>query len=180
MRLVLTGRNLEITSSLRQLIERRLARPERMLNDSMVSAQVVLSQEKYRRVVEIAVHVRGDHTLHGTGNASAWQASITEALDKIAQQAHKVKDRWETRKRRAGGTKALRPAEPPAPPERTDSRQIVRARRYPVKPMSIDDAAARVEAGPDSFLVFRNTITEAINIMYRRKDGRLGLIDPEA
>jgi putative sigma-54 modulation protein len=179
MRVVLTGRNIEITPTLRQLIERRLVKLERMLNDSAVSTQVVLSLEKYRHVVEMTVHARGDHMLHGTGSAANWQAATTAALDKIAQQAHKLKDRWEKRKRRAAGTKALAPVELPAPPEQAPA-QIVRARRYPVKPMSIDDAAAQVESGADAFLVFRNTITESINVIYRRKDGRLGLIDTEA
>jgi putative sigma-54 modulation protein len=179
MRLVLTGRNVEITPPLRQLIERRLARLERLLNDSIVSTQVVLAHEKHRRVVEVMVHARGDHMLHGTGDGSAWPMSLGAAIEKIQQQAHKLKDRWRTRKRRAAGARALAAPEIAAP-EPGGVPPIVRARRYPVKPMSVEDAALQVEAGGDAFLVFRNAATEAINILYRRKDGRLGLIDPEA
>jgi putative sigma-54 modulation protein len=58
-------------------------------------------------------------------------------------------------------------------------RRIVRNRRYAVKPMTIDDAALRVERGPDNFVVFRNSDTDAISILYRRNDGNLGLIEPE-
>jgi len=182
MRLVLTGRNVEISPSLRQLVDRRLAKLERMLNDSMVSAQVVLTLEKYRHVAEVTVHARGDHILHGMGNATTWPASFTQALEKISQQAHKLKDRWTRRKRRGGGARALGAAEPLAAPPAAvgPAPRIIRTKRYPVKPMSIEDAAARLEEGDEAFLLFRNAATESINILYRRKDGRLGLIDPEA
>jgi putative sigma-54 modulation protein len=56
---------------------------------------------------------------------------------------------------------------------------VVRAIRYPVKPMTVEDAALRVNEGPEAFLVFRNAETEAVSILYRRKDGNLGLIEPD-
>ena len=57
--------------------------------------------------------------------------------------------------------------------------RVIRATRYPVKPMSIEDAALRVDGSDDAFLVFRNAGTDAVSILYRRKDGRLGLIEPD-
>jgi putative sigma-54 modulation protein len=180
MRLVLKGRNLEITPALRQLLERRLQKLERLLNDSVVSTQVVLTLEKYRRITEITLHARGDHILHGIGDAASWPLSSRQAVEKISQQAHTLKDKWRSRKRRATPGKAL--AAGTAAPERSQSAtpRVVRASRYPVKPMSIEDAALKVEASGDAFVVFRNALTESINILYRRKDGHLGLIDPEA
>ena len=65
-----------------------------------------------------------------------------------------------------------------APPE-APPRRIIRATRYPVKPMSVDDAALSVESGPDAFVVFRNADTDAVSIVYRRKDGHFGLIEPD-
>jgi putative sigma-54 modulation protein len=180
MRLELTGRNIEITPGLRQLINRKLSKLGRVLNDSMLSAQVVLTLEKYRHVAEVTVHARGDHMLRGIGNANAWQPALTEALDKISHQALKLKTKWEKRKRRAISARVL-PAEaaaPEAPPAPTG--RLVRASRYPVKPMSVEDAALKVESGKEAFLVFRNAATDTVNIVYRRKDGQLGLIEPEA
>jgi putative sigma-54 modulation protein len=55
----------------------------------------------------------------------------------------------------------------------------VRATRYAVKPMSIEDAALRVEATSDAFVVFRNAETDAVSILYRRTDGNYGLIEPD-
>jgi putative sigma-54 modulation protein len=183
MRLVLTGRNVEVTPPLRQQIERRVRKLERVLNDSVVSAQVVLTQEKYRRIVEISVHARGDHMLHGLGAASAWPLSLKQAVEKIEQQAHRLKGKWARRKRGAAGAKAVTAesaAAPPPAPAPPAGRRVVRAVRYPVKPMTLEDAASAVDRGADPFLVFRNATTEAVNILYRRKDGRLGLIEPDA
>ena len=58
--------------------------------------------------------------------------------------------------------------------------RIVKARRYEVKPMSVDEAALEVADGDDAFLVFRNAATDSINVLFRRPDGNLGLIEPEA
>jgi putative sigma-54 modulation protein len=69
-------------------------------------------------------------------------------------------------------------------PPRTDRAEpeiprVIRATRYAIKPMSVDDAALRMEQGTDAFVVFRDAASSAINIVYRRKDGQLGLIEPE-
>jgi putative sigma-54 modulation protein len=177
MKLLVTGRNVDITPPLRQLIERKLDRLDRVLNESAVSAQVILRMEKYRRVADVTIHARGDHMLHGVGAGAEWQASIKQAIDKIAQQAQRLKTRWDKRKRGPARARAMAP--PAVPPEPAAGPKIIRAARYLVKPMSLEDAALRVEGSTDSFVVFRNASSDTVNIMYRRKDGNLGLIEPE-
>lgn len=178
MRLVLTGRNLDVTPALRQLVTRRLAKLQRIMNDSLVSSQVVLSLKKFHHLSEVTVHARGDHVLHGVGDGASWQSSLKEAVEKIEQQATTVKGKWAERKRRSTRAKSGTRAE--TTPEATDGQRVVRRRRYAVKPMSLEDAAAKVEGGKDPFLVFRNASTDAVNIVYRRTDGQVGLIDPDA
>jgi putative sigma-54 modulation protein len=177
MRLEITGRHVDVTATLRQLIDRRLARLGRVLNDAALSAQVILTKEKYRHLTEIIIHARGDHTMRGTGEGNAWPVSMRQAAEKIEQQAHKLKGKWDARKRGGSGRRTIAPASVPAEPSGT--RRIIRARRYPVKPMSVEDAALRVETGPDTFVVFRNSDSDAVSIVYRRKDGNFGLIEPE-
>src|ERR1044071_9634894 len=99
MRLELTGRHIEITPTLRLLVDAKLAKLERLLNDSAVSAQAVLTREKYRVRTEITLHARGEKFLHGVGHSAAWEGSLTQAVDKITQQAQKVKGKWQERKR---------------------------------------------------------------------------------
>jgi putative sigma-54 modulation protein len=176
MRLDIKGRNVTITPALRALITARIAQFERKLNDAAVSVRVVFTKDKYRLITAIVLHTRGDHVMHGDGEANNWPLSIKQAGDKIEQQARKLKGKWNGRKRGAMPTSAAAPV--PAA-ERSDGLRIIRNRRYAVKPMSIDDGALQLAGGTESFVVFRNADTEAITILYRRKDGNLGLIEPE-
>jgi putative sigma-54 modulation protein len=177
MRLDITGRHVEIGASLRQLIDRRLAKLERLLNDSAISAQVILTKEKYRCRTEIIIHARGDNILRGQGEGNAWPLSIRDAAAKIEQQAQKVKGKWRERKRRGAGPRGVEATAAPEPA--SNSRRIIRATRYAVKPMSVEDAALRVDSGRESFVVFRNADNDAVNILYRRADGNYGLIEPD-
>jgi putative sigma-54 modulation protein len=99
MRLLLTGRQVEIAPSLRKLVDARLAKIERRLGPAVVSAQLVLSREKNRFVAELTVHAKDDHILHGIGTTSSWSTSLTSAVQKVMQQAEKMKGKWEARKR---------------------------------------------------------------------------------
>ena len=175
MRLDITGRHVEITPTLRQLIDQRLAKLERVLNDRAVSATVILTREKYRHLSEIVIHARGDHIMRGTGAGNAWPLSLRQAAAKIEQQAHKLKSKWTERKRKSADARTVTAPAPDGAP----APRVVRATRYAVKPMLLEDAALRVEAGPETFIVFRNAENDAVNILYRRKDGNLGLIEPD-
>jgi len=191
MRLELTGRHVTITPVTRKAVERRLARLARLLNDSIVSIQVVVSREKSRTHVDMTLHARGDHFLHGAATGRNLTAALGAATEKLEHQAQKLKSKWTTRKRQGvsaakSGSAAPRP-EPArreftaaSPGEGGATVRIVRARRYAVKPMSVDEAALEVAEGRDAFLVFRNATTDTINVLFRRPDGHLGLIEPEA
>ena len=176
MRLDITGRHVDITPALRQLIDKRLVRLGKLLNDSAISAQVILAKEKYRLQSEIVVHARGDRTLRGSGEGTTWAQSIRQATVKIEQQAQNVKGKWAERKRRAVSPRAVADADAASAPS---GPRIIRASRYAVKPMSIEDAALQVAARAESFVVFRNAESDAVNILYKRKDGNLGLIEPD-
>lgn len=182
MRLELTGRRVDITPDLRKQVEKKLAKLDRLLKGGIISVQTVLTQEKYRHKSEVTVHTRGEHFLHGLGDTNSWDTSIGDALEKIVQQLQKVKGKWQQRKRRATSARTLpapeaAPAAAPAPAPK--ARRVRRVPRYPVKPMTVEEAALTVDAGDDSFVVFRNAATDSINVVYRRKDGHLGLIEPE-
>jgi putative sigma-54 modulation protein len=175
MRFDITGRHVEITAALSQLLEKRMARLGRVLNDAAVSAAVTLTREKYRLRTDIAVRTRGDHVLRGIGESNGWAVSVRQATDKIEQQAQTLKGKWDGRKRKGGAARVVPTAETETPP----TPRIVRATRYAVKPMSLEDAALRVDGDRETFVVFRNADTDAVSILYRRKDGNLGLIEPD-
>ena len=113
MRLSLTGRQIDVPPALRQLVTRRLERLERVFNDTLVSAQVVLSKERHLHQAELIVHARGDHPLSAVGGGSTWSIAVGEAVDKVGHQAAKVKGKWKTRKRRNGDRREVRAAAAP-------------------------------------------------------------------
>jgi putative sigma-54 modulation protein len=176
MRLDITGRHVVIGPSLRQLIERKLAKLERLLNDNAISGQVIVTKEKYRHRTEIIVHARGDHILRGQGEGTGWPISVRDAAAKIEQQAQTLKGKWRERKRRGTGAREAMPAPAREP---NNNRRVIRATRYAVKPMSVEDAALRVGSAAEAFVVFRNAETDAVSILYRRSDGNYGLIEPD-
>lgn len=180
MRLDITGRHVTVTPPLRQLITKRLATLERVLNDAALSATIVVSKEKYRHKVEIELHTRGDHRLNGTAEANSWPLAVRQATLKIEQQAKKLKGKWDSRKRQPARTVRNRKTLPQPEESRVavDGPRVIRATRYAVKPMSVEDAALNMQDADDAFLVFRNADDDAVSILYRRKDGNLGLIQP--
>jgi ribosome hibernation promoting factor len=179
MRVDITGRHVDITPPLRQLIDRSVGRIERLLNDRALSATIILTKEKYRHKTELVVHARGDHMLSGNGEGNGWTLSVRKAAAKIEQQARKLKSRWTEEKRQRDGAGASAATAVGGAASTTPRRPVVRAARYPVKPMSVEDAALRLEGGRETFVVFRNADTDTVGILYRRKDGNLALIEPD-
>jgi putative sigma-54 modulation protein len=193
MRLELTGRHVEITPALRRLIDGKLAKLDRLLNDSALSAQTVLTRERGRHRVDITLHARGEKFLHGFGYATSWELAVGGAIDKIAQQAQRVKGKWQAGKRRTIRTLAAidqpeavgAKRAPAAPPARAQRRaqprlpRVVRTDRRPIKPMTLADAARELDSANDGVVVFRDRETEAISVLYRRR-GELTLVKTEA
>ena len=88
MRLALTGRHVDVTPALRQLVTRRLAKLERLLNDHALSTQVVLDVEKRNFKTEITVHARGDNIITGKGSGTTWTQSVSAAAEKAVSYTH--------------------------------------------------------------------------------------------
>jgi putative sigma-54 modulation protein len=190
MRLELTGRHVDITPTLRRLVDTKLAKLERALNDSAVSAHAVLTREKHRHRADITLHARGEKFLHGVGDSGSWEQSLSVAIDKITQQAHKIKGKWQERKRRgsrgvpiAGEEREALAAAPEAParPKRERARmpRILRTARRRLKPMSLAEAAREIGSAAEGMVVFRDVETSAISVLYRR-NGELTLVETEA
>ncbi len=191
MRLELRGHNAEVTPGLRRFVAEKLVKLERLLNDRAVSAHAILSVEKRRHIADITLHARGERFLHGVGDSSSWETSLTRAIAKISHQAQKLKTRQKDKRRglKAPASDALEPAArsararkpAAAKPERgSKTLRAVRTSRDPIKPMSIDDAAREIEAGGDGVVVFRNADSQAISVLYRRRNGDLTLVETEA
>ena len=146
MRLVLTGRHLDISPGLRTLVDRKLVRLERLLGNAIVSAQVVCVREKDRLEADVTVHMRGDHMLASRATGATWSSALTTVVDKIERQGVKVKGKWKERKRRDPAPRRGAPA-PSAPVDGRGARRrpaprVVRVTRAQLKPMTVENAAS--------------------------------------
>jgi putative sigma-54 modulation protein len=191
MRLELTGRHVDITPGLRRLIDTKLTKLDRLLNDRAVSAQCVLTLEKRRHCAEITLHARGEKFLHAVVAAGGWQAAVTATVAKLMHQAGTVKGKLQERKRQGRVKDEPIPAIPPVPlgtarkparaaTGRAAKAHIVQASRQPIKPMSIADATRQLHAGGDAVVIFRDLDTSSVNVLYRQANGELRLVETEA
>jgi len=150
----------------------------------IIDAQVILDVEKYRHIAEVVLHCSNHITIDASSETSDLYASIDEAVGKIAQQMrkHKTKIMRQHRPRRA----LVRHIEEQiiaddGPDEREFESEplVVRTERYPVKPMFVDEAVLQLQMNvAQQFVVFLNARSEKINVLYRRKQGNFGVIEP--
>jgi len=180
VRTIVRGKNLEVPDRVRQYAERRFSRLERLLDDR-TDAIVELSNEAHRsaadaHIVDVTLVIDG-HTLRSRAAGGSYQAALDIVVDKVERQAidYKEKPRVHARpeeekalvRRIADGT-----AEP-AP-----ERQIVKTKRFAIEPMFEEDAVAAMEDLGHDFYVFVNAENERLCVLYRRKDGNYGLLEP--
>jgi putative sigma-54 modulation protein len=177
MRFEYTGRHVEVSPAIRRHVEDHFKKLDHIFNDSTLSTHVIIDVEKNRQTGEIVVNWR-DHTLTAKDTNVDMYMALTRAMAKIEKQALKLKKKIIDRKQSARSTARIAP-EPdghleatPRPP------RIIAARRYPVKPMTPEEAALNLSGKTDQFVVFRDADTSRLCVIYRRKDGNYGLIEP--
>ncbi len=181
---IVQGRHMDITPALKQYAEEKIGKIERHF-DQVQKAQVVLNVERRDELgkAEIAeVTVWGDGVILRGEEASAdMYASIDRVVEKLQKQIEKYRSRMiekrridESRKRtrRVVAAEAALHSGPDVP-------NLVRIKRFAMKPMTVEDAALQLDLLGHSFFVFRNAETEKVNVLYRRTDGQYGLIEPE-
>ena len=188
MRTTIRGKNLNVSDKDRAYIERKLQRLERMLDDRS-EAEVDLRLEGKRKVddshiVEMAVTTAGQH-LRGVGAASTFRAAADEVIDKIERRVVEARQRPRDRRRSEHARYAEQSlAQEPAlstddSEEAPSASRIVKVKRFAIEPMFEEDAITRMEELGHTFFIFVNAESEQVAVLYRRNDGRYGLIEPE-
>jgi putative sigma-54 modulation protein len=184
MRLELTGRHVTITDAMRRIVDGKLARLERMLNDSAVSAQVLFHKEKIGVCADVTLHARGEKFLHGAGKAANWQGAVKAAVDKLAHQAEKLKGKYEGRKRgtakangSTNGVEVMAPSRSVARP-RELSPAMVKGRKQVVRTLSLAEAAKQLSTN-GKVLVFRNAETLVVSVLCRADGDSFTLVETD-
>jgi putative sigma-54 modulation protein len=185
MRFEYTGRHVEVTPAIRRHVEEHFGKIGHLFEgSSTASAHVIIAVEKNRQNAEILLHWR-EHTLTAKDtNADMYQA-LTRCIDKIEKQAVRMKKKIIERRQGATPLSALAPtpatgqlAAETAEAAKAAGPRIINARRYRVKPMTAEEAVLALSDDDNQFLVFRDADTDSLSVMYKRKDGNFGLIQP--
>ena len=178
MKFEYTGRHVDVSPAIRRHVEEHFKKLDHVFNgDSTLSTHVVIDVEKNRQIGEIIVHWR-DHTLTAKDTSADMYMALTRAMAKIEKQAVKLKKKIIDRKQCAKRTSSFAPQTDGQIEAADRPPRIIAARRYAVKPMTAEEAALRLSGEPDQFLVFRDADTERLGVIYKRKDGNYGLIEP--
>jgi putative sigma-54 modulation protein len=171
------GRNLEVTEALRQYAEKKASKLAKFFDNGELDTEVLLSLQRGMQIAELTLRV-GGLVLRGESRTNDMYASIDEACDRIEQQIRKYKTRIQRRLQDVPRKAALRVQHMDDSHEAA-APHIVRSKRFPMKPMDVEEAVTEMELVGHDFFVFRNAATEQINVVYRRRDGDYGLIEPE-
>lgn len=177
MSLLVRGKNIEVTPALKDYVEKRLGRVQKYFDDE-AEIQVGLSVVKESHIVEVTVLLNG-LILRGEDKTPDMYASVDSVVDKIERQIAKYKTKI-NRKLRQKGLKDINDQQ--LTPDREEGEAepaIVRTKRFEVKPMPVEEAILQMNLLGHDFFVFANAETEGINVLYRRKDGNYGLIQPD-
>jgi len=183
VRTTIRGRNLSVAEADRRYVEQKLRRLERMLDDRS-EASVELREERVRNVdeayaVEIALVIDG-RTVRSEGSGPTYRAAIDGVIDRLERRTVEHKQRPRDRARSADDRlETAAESEPvPSPAEASEESRVVKVKRFAIEPMFEEDAVARMEELGHAFFVFVNAENERLGILYRRRDGRYGLIEP--
>jgi putative sigma-54 modulation protein len=177
VRTIVKGKNYEVPDRVREYAERKLGRLGRLLDDRS-DATVELSVEQHRSVadshiVDVTLVIDGQ-ALRSSASASTHKAGIDDVLDKIERRAVDFRQKPRTRARGAPER-----ADEGAPADADDRRgQIVKVKRFNIEPMFEEDAVARMTELGHAFFVFVDAENERLAILYRRREGDFGLIEP--
>lgn len=180
MRTIVKGKNVEVPDRVRDYAERRLHRLERLLDDR-TDAILELSNEQHRSAsdahgADVSLVIDG-RVLHSHAVGISYQAAIDAVIDKAERQAAEHKAKPRVRSRPPEEKRLLRSiADGTADTSR--ERRVVKTKRFAIEPMFEEDALAAMEELGHQFYVFVNAETERVAILYQRKDGNLGLIEP--
>jgi putative sigma-54 modulation protein len=167
MQVIFSTRGMTISKIYKDTLTRKLSKLEPLL--PIIETKAVLSREKHRRTAALTL-VTKRRTFRSEETAGDLAVAVDMAVDALARQVREMKDRVKNRKARH----ARRPGMPPGEPPALD----VVVHRVPLKPMSVEEAAAALGRGREDFVVFTNASTDAVNVLYRKGDGGLGLIEP--
>lgn len=167
MDVIVRGKNFEVTEALKDHVTRKLSKMEKYFDHRDITAHAMLSVEKERQIIEVTVPM-DSLLLRGEEESSDMYVAVDHVVDKLERQLVKYKAR--VKPRHNGESRAW--------PTVEETPDLVRRKTFPRKPMTVDEALMQMDLLGHDFFAFTNAETEIINVVYRREDGRYGLLEP--
>ena len=179
MRLQVKGKNVEVSESMRLYAEEKLRKLDRQLHE-LTQVELELRVEKNpsisaNQVAEATIWTKGP-TLRAREASADMKASIDRLTEKLLRQVKHYRDKRRYRQARENG---IQPGGSMSIPEEEESPRIVKSKQFSVKPMSAEEAALQLELVGHDFFVFRSDESGDVNVIYRRRNGGYGLIEPQ-
>lgn len=179
MQIAIRGKNVEITNPLREYLNKRLSKIERHFGPD-VTANVSVATEPIGYRAEITIPVNGLLIRAEEGSADIYSA-IDLVVDKIVRQVNRFRGKLQAR-RQGPSLKLATPVtetEPMLDEDAPAPGQIVKIKRFPMRPMPVEEALLQMDMLGHDFFVFANADSGMVSVVYRRRDGNYGLIEPE-
>lgn len=173
MRFTISGKNLEVTDSMRKAVTDKLGKLERYFNPD-TKIIVTMSVEKDRQKIEVTIPLKGN-VIRSEQVSNDMYVSIDLVEEVIERQLRKYKQKLVDRHQDGSFKREFLEYEA----EDSDEIRIVRTKQFDIKPMYPEDACVQMELLGHSFYVFRNAENDQVNVVYKRKGGTYGLIEPE-
>lgn len=175
MQVKIFGKNVTVTDGLRDAMEKKLGKLEKFV-DSPFEGSATLKVERGQHIVEVTAQV-GHIVLRAEEAGSDMYGSIDLVVEKLEKQLHKYRARLQ--RRRAGSARVeVTPSAAVAEETGAEPEQVVRVKRFAMKPTTVDEAIMQMNLVGHDFYVFRNGETGLTSVVYRRKDGDYGLLEP--
>ena len=177
MRYTITGRNIEITDGLKKAVEEKLHKLGKYFTED-TEAKITLSVQKEAHKIEVTIPTK-QGLIRAEEVSEDMYVSIDKVEDNIERQIKKFKNKLVDRKQSGVSFSELFINEEDSDVEEEDEIKIVKTKRFSIKPMDPEEACLQMELLAHDFYVFRNAISDEICVVYKRKDGKYGIIEPE-
>ncbi len=163
------SRNVELSNAMKEYVDKKLKKLERIVNDEDSEAEVRFSKERQRYTVEITLKLRSI-IVRAEESTKDFYASVDNAVNNLERRLKRFKDRHRTLKREK--------AESTEPVVEEEKEKVVKVKKFLLRPMNVEEAMIQLDMLDHEFFMFRNVEDNQINLLYRRKDGNYGLIVP--
>ena len=174
MNLVINSRKMEVSGALKERIEKKLSKLDRYFDDD-AHVNVSMIVEKERQIMEVTINYKGT-IFRSQQSSDDMYKTLDETLEALDRQIRKNKTRLSKRLREGA---FIQKDMPSAAAEEEESFQLIRKKKFSFKPMDVDEAILQMNLLGHSFYVFSDIVSHATCVVYKRKDGGYGLIEPE-